>query len=799
MMKKSDYFLLLVLFVFSITQAQTTLFFDDFESGSGNWQLVSNDNGGCTASCDFDWVVTNDYTGGTYFFGLIVIPDTPLQTASGITSENGNYLHVNSGGGVSGFAVGEWNSNYFAGSGQQVFTEMSTPINTTGYTNVNFSFYWLDNGGTGKAYYSIDGGTSWLQIGADMNNDLTWSQTTFTNVNFDNQADLRFGFYFEDNGTQIDPPLSIDDVKVEGILTPLGCVSTTTWNGGWDNGIPDNTKLAIINSAYNNGSFSCCELTVTALGLLTINAGEYVNIENDLINNGTIDVLHEGSLVQIDDLSTVTGTGLYNVHKTTTPYVQFDYTYWSSPLNQETVGSVFAANPSDNIFSFDSANFSDRNNGTTYPQIIVGADTFDDDGNDWQSMLGGNALIPGVGYIAMGEMVATYPNTQNVIFSETGINGAFNNGNINVPTTLDLYNFSGQTGFDSFNTNSNLIGNPYPSAIDIHELYLENNTILEGTFYFWTHDTPIASDFGPHVFDFTNDDYATATSDGSVLSYVHTTPNGTDVPRYIASTQGFFVNVLSAGNVLFNNGMRVNGPNNTFKSNDYPQLDRVWLNLTNDSGVFRQLLISFHDNATDNYQNGQDGQRLENGNNTDFYSIIENEERRFVIQNLASFNRQKTVKLGIEIIEIGTYKISVNNTLGIFNSTQDVYLYDYYTTTLHNLSDNPYSFYSEVVDALEDRFELRFTDNILGTDESVLNSINIYPNSSEGLFNIRWNGIQNLKIKVFNIIGKEIILENKIVQQNTNYLLNLSSYSSGVYFVKLDFKENIIIKKIVIK
>jgi hypothetical protein len=524
---KQKLFFVTLLFSGFCIYSQTTLFFDDFESGSSNWQLVSGDNGGCTSGCDFDFVVTDDYPGGVYYFGLINIVDTPLQTGSGITSENGNYLHVNSAGGV-GFSLGEWNANYFAGSGQSVFTEMSNPINTIGYSNVEFSFYWLCEGGTAKTYYSVDGGITWTQIGSDMSNDTTWDQTVISNPAFDNQSDLRFGFYFIDNATQLDPPLAVDDVKVLG--TPIGgCLSTTTWDGNiWDNGIPDNTKTAVINANYNNGSFICCELNITSSGFLTINGGEYVQIEKDIENDGTIEILHEGSLVQINDAATVTGTGNYIVHKTTTPYVQHDYTYWSSPIKQETIGSVFANNPSNYIYKFETANFSDTNSGSSFPQTTPGADTFDDNGDAWQPVSSTHILTPGVGYIAMGEFLSSYPGTQTVIFSETGNNGAFNNGVINVPVVLDYYNQNGLSGYDSYNTNSNLIGNPYPSAINIHDFYNANSSILEGTFYFWTHDTPVSSTApGPYIYNFTNDDYAVATTDGTVLSYVHTSPNGT--------------------------------------------------------------------------------------------------------------------------------------------------------------------------------------------------------------------------------------------------------------------------------
>ena len=801
------YFFILFIIVSIQIQAQTQLFFDDFESGSGNWTLVSGDNGGCTSWCSFDFVVTNDYLGGSYWYGFITILDTPSQAGSGISLENGHYLHVNDAGNNLLINPPNWNANYFAGSGQSVFTEMSSAIVTTGYTGVEFSFYWLDDGGTGQAYYSTDGGTTWAAVGGAMNGSTSWSQVTLTNVNFDNQADLRFGFKFTDNATQADPPLSIDDVKVVG--TPAGgCATTTTFNGfTWDNGAPDNTKKAIISGNFNSTntgstvSFTCCELEVTTAGTLTINNGHYVEIEGDLVNAGTITVQNQGALVQTDNTSTCTGAGTYSVHKSTTPYLEYDYTYWSSPITNESIESVFATNPVNYIFRMETVNFSDMNSGNNYPQITAGADTFDDTGDDWQLMGQSSTLIPGVGYITMGESSVSYPHTQNVIFSNTApvIASAFNNGDITVPVTLDNYNATSQTGYDTYNTNANLIGNPYPSAIDIHQLYTDNNTILDGTFYFWTHDTAIsATTPGPNALNFTTADYAIASTDGTILSVVQTSPNGTNVPSTIASCQGFFVNVNTAGNVVFNNSMRVTGSNNTFMRPTTTNLDRVWLNLTDETDLFRQILVSFHDNATDTYQDGQDSQRLENGNDADFYSVIDGDQRRFAIQNLATFNDTKIVKLGVEIVEQGNYTISIDNVIGIFDTTQNIYLYDYQTNILHNLSNSSYIFTSNIIDNQEDRFELRFRTGALSVNNPILDSIEIYPNPSNGKFYINWDNAHNLDITLYNISGKKIS-ENEFTYQDNKYILDLNNYTKGIYFVKLHSDSQTITKKLILK
>ena len=572
-------------------------------------------------------------------------------------------------------------------------------------------------------------------------------------------------------------------------LTIVNCLSAnqTVWDGNaWSNGPPDDTKPVVIDGAYNTNTANliCCELTINNNASLTINSGQYVQIEHDFSNDGTIDILHEGSLVQVDDDTTISGTGVYYVHKTTPIYADYDYTYWSSPTQSETIGSVFAANPPDYIFRLETANFSDMND-----------DTFDDNADDWQGVAGATTMTPGVGYIAMGEgspfpivLPPAGTQSQSVVFD-----GALNNGVINVSVSLDAYNTSGGTGHDSFNTNANLIGNPYASAIDINQLYASNNTLLEGTFYFWTHDSAISSsNAGPDTYNFTNDDYATVTTDGTTFNSVKGGSNGTTASQYIATGQGFLANVTANGTLVFNNAMRVTGNNTHFlRNNNSENIDRIWLNLKNDAGVFRQILVGFNDNATDDYRKGQDGQRLENGINTDFYSVIQGDSHRFAIQNLAAFNDAKTINLGIEIVEAGTYEINLDHFEGVFMNGQHIYLEDVLTGILHDFTNGAYSFSSEVVDN-DLRFVLRFTNSSLTVEENELDALAIYPNPSSAIFNISYPVDDAISIEVYDLTGK-------ILKQQTGLQIDLSGYAKGVYFAKLRVNGLQTVKKLVLR
>ena len=219
--------------------AQTILFSEDFESGGSSFNLNTSDLGGLSASSGSNqWIVNMAYTGDygteTCLFSDQGLGDTPVQPA-GISSANGNYMHIYSDVGTSwsGAASFIYNCNYMPGnascsSAQSYFAAMTSDISTTGMTDVELSFWWLCEGNAyayGEIYYSTDGGTSWTQVTspmADYNSQTSWVQQTLTDAAFNDQANLRFGFRFvtelDFSGYTMKMAFGIDDVSIVGTM-----------------------------------------------------------------------------------------------------------------------------------------------------------------------------------------------------------------------------------------------------------------------------------------------------------------------------------------------------------------------------------------------------------------------------------------------------------------------------------------------------------------------------------------------------------------------------------------------------
>jgi len=92
---KKIYLLILAFGFFSLVNAQTTIFSDNFESGSGSWSLNTATAPGGTSTSNF-WIINNDYSPATWVLGTLV-PATPSQVGSGVMPEDQNYLQPSDG------------------------------------------------------------------------------------------------------------------------------------------------------------------------------------------------------------------------------------------------------------------------------------------------------------------------------------------------------------------------------------------------------------------------------------------------------------------------------------------------------------------------------------------------------------------------------------------------------------------------------------------------------------------------------------------------------------------------------
>lgn len=215
-------------------------------------------------------------------------------------------------------------------------------------------------------------------------------------------------------------------------------------------------------TSVSNNLIATGDLLVVAGKTVTVNGNDYVQVNHDLTNNGIFNVLDDGSLIQVNDSGVNTGNILY---QRTAMARNLDYVYWSSPV----------------------ATFNVNNLPNNYRYIwnTTIANTNGGQGN-WVAASGN--MIAGKGYIARASNGSATP-----VATTTSFVGVPNNGVVNMPILRGSYQGDDYPGTNEititrFSDNWNLVGNPYPSAINVDE-FLDLNTNIEGAVRIWTHGT----------------------------------------------------------------------------------------------------------------------------------------------------------------------------------------------------------------------------------------------------------------------------------------------------------------------
>ncbi len=557
----------------------------------------------------------------------------------------------------------------------------------------------------------------------------------------------------------------------DAVVTVIG--ETTTYNGSWNNGVPDAGKKAIFNSNYNTttADIDACSCEISNNATVTVAAGDYIKIEgNIIVNSGSsLFIDHEGSLVQVDDNATVTNNGNITVRKETPFLAPRFFMVMGSPMSAESRYGVYGS--SILVRNHITANFVP--NPDVEAQDPDAENFADDDGDDWQDYAG--TVNAGEGYLVLPQPDLASSGSYTLDYTL----GTLNNGQVDYNVT---YN-------GTQNASPNVVGNPYASAIDAN-LFMDENSMVNAV-YFWEHITTASHGYPGYKYNnYDMGDISMFNGSGGLPAAndpgTSTTPNG-----YISSGQGFGFKATAAGTASFKNYMRVTDNNDTYRRPGAPR-DRMWLKVTNETyGLNSTMLISFSEDATDGYDAAYDAKRL--ATPVSLYSVLVTGEE-LAIQGRSAFNENQEVPLGFvsQVEENQEFKISISELDGIVWPDVKVYLLDRTVNVIHNLTDADYIFKSKE-GAQEDRFVLLFKRTLdIPTNE--LETINIFPNPTTGKVTIVSPKTIISSVEVYDIRGRRLMA---VDTNSTQYVLDLSSLQTATYFVKINTVEGTLTKRVV--
>ncbi|WP_299207879.1 T9SS type A sorting domain-containing protein [uncultured Dokdonia sp.] len=586
------------------------------------------------------------------------------------------------------------------------------------------------------------------------------------------------------------------DFTIQAVeTTPQPCSDSTIWDGNtWSNGVPDNTKSALFNGNYNTNfdpeNINACSCTIASGRTVTIGDGFYLRSVFDITVEGTLNVAHQASVIQVAEDAITINNGNINVTKTTPPVAGRNFIALSSPMSAETRDQVYGNARA--VFGIIPANFVPFDiDLMEYPEF-AGAENFLDDNLDYLDPYAGSRALPDAG---IGLLVFPSPadDTPEAPYNLTYDQGTLNSGTITLPI-----NYNGPETTNNYN----LLGNPYASAIDVNAFITSNDAVNE--VYYWEHITNPSGDlpgFGSSNFSM-ND-----ISIRNALVGISAVNGGASPGQFMASGQGFAIKAdqaqaMSNTPVTFTNSIRVIGNNDDLRSaENSSSTDLLWLNMTTDvyEDAVSQTAVGFIPQATPGFDPGYDTVRL--GTFISLFTTLETGEQ-LAIQGREVFNPSIELTLGfsttVETEE--TYTISIDHFEGANITNAPVFLIDHLFNAVTNLKETDYQFTAQR-SIQPERFTILFQErDILDIEEvRFRESITLYPNPATDQATLTYAGQEQLqRLTIVDVQGKVVqIIE--LQNFNNTRILNTSRLAKGMYFVQIQSDSATITQKLIIK
>jgi hypothetical protein len=312
----------------------------------------------------------------------------------------------------------------------------------------------------------------------------------------------------------------------------------------------------------------------------------------------------------------------------------------------------------------------------------------------------------------------------------------------------------------------NLIGNPYPSAIDWDAAgYIDRDIRLKNT--------------NPSIWIWNG-------TSGNYGTYNYGVAGTNEVTNVIAPNQGFFVEAISTGNFTIPNASRLHpGTQNFLKST---ASDLLKLKVSSTANTYSdEIIVNFNSNAIANQGAGKWFSMISDA--PSLYSVKNN--KNFSINTLAVINTDLAVPVCFKAGVNGYYSIKASE-LASFTNLSNLILKDLQTGSTQNLLQNQvYNFAANTTDNAN-RFQLIFNSTL-----GIVNPTNTVSSVIYIADNVIY--IQSKKqikqIEFYNAIGQLVYKTNAGTAQ---FSLSLSDFVRGAYFVRITTEQGIQTQKFII-
>ena len=531
---------------------------------------------------------------------------------------------------------------------------------------------------------------------------------------------------------------------------------------------------------------------------------------------------------------------------------QFKYNYWCSPVGVPAAGAGnspfgitrlfrptgLTTSTAATILAMNNYNGAATNTSLAIAPYWIWTFVTSNAYAQWAQIGSTSTITPGLGFTMKGvsgtDNTVAYP-----------VSGSYGDGVANNTGSTQRYDFRGLPNDGLISTavssgNFTLVGNPYPSAINLDSFLLDagNAAVTNGQAYFWEQSstTHYITDYnggygiytpGTHIYT----PAAFWNYDGSGNQETDITDPGTLYKRWFTPIgQGFMVLGTGAGSVSMKNTFRVYikegvandsqfarnanpQTNSVFDTNseyfpeipnvagtDYTQIKKgqtphLRINAYYNNNVIQPTTMAFDDNTTQSFDHGFDGRSASDSAPISFYYIIDGMPHEYA-STAFKFDENEVVPVGFRCANETNFKVKVAGAIAGFNNSQKVYMHDKVSGIYYDIKDGMFDMTLPAGDN-KTRFEItfkNFRDTLTNPDDSIA-SFQVFQNNNNSMLTVVNTLKKEVKtLSLYDVTGKLIVSKLNLGRQN-QYEVSTSGLSDGIYIVKLTTTDNLSIDK----
>ncbi|MBL6963737.1 MAG: S8 family serine peptidase [Bacteroidetes bacterium] len=714
--------------------------FDAFSSIGSGWEDETND--------DFDWSVR---TGST--------PSGSTGPSEDHTSGSGKYLYTEAS------SPNDIDKRANLLSPVYNWSALSQPVLEFWYhmygvnLGTTLSWFFVDIYSGGEWHYSV-----WSKNGQQSSNGTDWKTATIDLSDYKSGTIHRLRFRVVTQNWSSD--FAIDDIYISDGNENTWVGNSTSWEStsNWSRSyVPqDATNVEIPTSPSGGSNFplissnaSCYDLTINSSASVNIDPGYSLSVNGSLTNSagnsglvlnsdatGTASIIHSTSSINGTVERYITGNSSNE-----------PYHFISSPIKDLAFSSIWTSGDY-NVYWYDESNTSGIDQG-------------------WTRILSGN-LSNGRGY----SIVSNYSNRTLSMA-----------GSLMVPSDISsqaavTYTSSATSDNDGWN----LIGNPYPCALNTTEFLSDNSSLLEtGYAAVYFYDNPDG--------DRLRGDYATRNSSGGTQGGSATTPDAT-----IALGQAFFVKVKSStSNISFASDQRTANSGTQFFTPEMNDKQHSWLSVNGPDSSYNETLISFLPDANSHFDPGYDAIKLRGNPYIALYTFIEGIDHQYVIQALPSADLESEipvkVPIGLFAGKSGLYSFSIARTE---NLNSNIYMEDLERAVVKKIDSLSHYEVELTKGEYNDRFVLHYNYSANSVESRLHSGLDFTIYTSDNKLVIKsLTKLSEAKVKIFTLKGKEV--KSIDIPANETIVTDLNELSKALYMYTLLSDNQYFSGKIIIK